>query len=115
RGTVSAVSEGPVTPDYGGGSLVNLVAEVERRLTGSAPEPGLHPELAAMIPHAETYVVVLFDGLGVDQLDHPVAASLRGHLRAGIDAPFPTTTTVSMSTVATGLTPIRHGVLGYQL
>ncbi len=94
---------------------MNLVAEIEQRLGGRAPEPGLHPELAALVPDAETYVVVLFDGLGADQLDHPAAASLRGDLRATIDAPFPTTTTVSMSTVATGLTPVRHGLIGYQL
>ncbi|HEU4894487.1 MAG TPA: alkaline phosphatase family protein, partial [Acidimicrobiia bacterium] len=30
-----------------------------------------------------------------------------------IDAPFPTTTSVSLSTVATGLTPSRHGQVGH--
>jgi len=102
-------------PDYSGGSLLNLVAELERRLTGDAPHPGLHPELADTIPMAATYVLVLFDGLGDHQLHHPEAAPLRATRTAGIDAPFPTTTTVSLATVSTGHTPAEHGLLGYQL
>jgi hypothetical protein len=101
-------------PDYSGGSLVNLVAELERRLTGSSPSPGLHPPLAEAIPESDTYVLVLFDGLGVGQLDHPAAADLRDSLVAPIDAPFPSTTTVSLATVATALPPSQHGLLGYQ-
>ena len=52
------------SPDYVGGGLVNLVAEIEQRLSGGSVSPGLTPELAASIPNAETYVFVLFDGLG---------------------------------------------------
>ncbi len=102
-------------PDYAGGSLVNLVAELEHRLVGSSAGPGLHPPLAGEIPEAATYVVVLLDGLGADQLSHPQAVTLAGALRATLDAPFPTTTTVSLATVATGLPPSQHGLLGYQL
>lgn len=101
-------------PDYAGGSLVNLVAELERRLTGDSPSPGLHPSLAAGIPESESYVLVLFDGLGAGQLDHPDAGDLRDSLVASIDAPFPSTTTVSLASVATALPPSRHGLLGYQ-
>jgi hypothetical protein len=102
-------------PDYLGGSLVNLIAELERRLTGSAVQPGLHPALASTIPDADSYVLVLFDGLGDRQLEHRAADALRSSRVGAIDAPFPTTTTVSMATVATGLPPIQHGVLGYQM
>jgi hypothetical protein len=34
---------------------------------------------------------------------------------SAIDSGWPTTTTVSMATVATGLTPAEHGLLGYQM
>lgn len=102
-------------PDYTGGGLVNLVAELERRLTGSAPSPGLHPHLAAAVPEGATYLLVLFDGLGDHQLAHPAAAPLAAARRAALDAPFPTTTTVSLATLATGLPPAVHGLLGYQL
>lgn len=102
------------SPDYSGGSLVNLMTELELRLAGSAAGPGLHPEVAEQISEAGTYVVVLFDGLGADQLAHP-AAGLAADAVGRIDAPFPTTTTVSLATVATGLPPSQHGLLGYQL
>ncbi len=91
-------------PDYAGGALVNLVAELERRLTGSALHPGLHPQLAAAIPAAQSYVLILFDGLGNGQLAHAAAAPLAAARVGVLDAGWPTTTTVSMATVATGMT-----------
>jgi hypothetical protein len=102
-------------PDYSGGGLVNLMAELELRLTGSAPNRGLDADLAATIPDAESIIFVLFDGLGDHQLSHPAAAPLLADRVGAIDAGFPTTTTVSMATVATGLTPAEHGLLGYQM
>ena len=101
-------------PDYDGGSLVNLVAELEHRLTGASVSPPLHPHLAGHIPTAETYVLCLFDGLGAGQLGHPAARPLADSMRATIDCPFPATTTVSLSVLATGLPPSQHGLLGYQ-
>ncbi len=102
-------------PDYSGGSLVNLVAELERRLTGTARHPGLHSDLAAAIPAAESYVLMLFDGLGDHQLAHTAAAPLAAARVGSVTSGWPTTTTVSMATIATGMTPIEHGLLGYQL
>lgn len=95
--------------------MVNVVAELERRLAGASPSPPLHPELAAAVPAAAGYVLVLFDGLGDRQLDHRHAASLRAARRAVVDAAFPTTTTTNLACVATGLPPAQHGLLGYQL
>ena len=103
------------SPDYAGGNLLNLVAEIEGRLGGTPPHPGLPPGLAGVVPDSSTYVLVLFDGLGDLQLDHPAAGSLRAHRVGAVDSPFPATTTVSMATVATGRSPAEHGLLGYQL
>ncbi len=102
-------------PDYTGGGLVNLVAELERRLAGKAPCPGLYSDLAAAVPDAATYLLVLLDGLGDEQLRHPAAAPFAVARRGALDAPFPTTTTVSLATIATGLPPVRHGLIAYQL
>jgi hypothetical protein len=102
-------------PDYAGGSLLNLMAELEQRLTGSARADTLHPHLADHIPNAATYVLMLFDGLGDHQLDHPAAGSLLSSRRASIDAVFPTTTSVNLATVVTGLAPAAHGLIAHQL
>lgn len=102
-------------PDYSGASLVNLVAEVEKRLTGTSVGSPLHTELATLVPSADTYVLVVFDGLGHHQLDHHLATTLRIDRAAKLDAPFPTTTTVSLASIATGRPPSQHGLIGYQL
>jgi len=102
-------------PDYSGGSLVNLVAELEHRLTGASRSERLHPAIAELIPHGTTYVLFLLDGLGSHQLGHVDAAPFAAAHVADLDAPFPTTTTVSLATIATGLPAGRHGLLGYQL
>lgn len=103
------------SPDYSGANLLDLVNEIERRLTGSAPGTGLSSDLAGSVPDARSYVLVLFDGLGDHQLDHPAAGMLRGHRVGALDSPFPATTTVSLATIATGRSPAEHGLLGYQL
>lgn len=102
-------------PDYSGGSLLNLVAEIELRLTGSARAAGLHSRLADQIPAADTYVLLLFDGLGDHQLGHPTAASLRAARTASLDAVFPATTSVNLATVVTGMAPAAHGLIAHQL
>ena len=104
-----------VVPDYQGGSIVNLVSEIELRLGGTPPSPGLSESPAGLIPDASGYVLVVFDGLGSAQLEHPDAAALRGATAASIDTVFPATTTVALASLATGLAPSRHGLLGYQL
>ncbi len=98
-------------PSYTGSGLVNLVADIERRMTGASPSPGLAdgPTLA----ETPTSVLVLFDGLGIAQLDHPEATAFRSSLAGTLDAPFPTTTSVSLSTVASALPPSRHGQVAH--
>lgn len=100
-------------PSYDSHGLVNLVSELELRLTGSSPSPTLDASLVTAIPEAETYVIVLFDGLGVAQLAHPAASGLAGSNQGVLHAPFPSTTSVSLATVATGLPPSQHGVIAH--
>lgn len=102
-------------PDYQGRGLVNLVAELERRLTGSGLIPGLAPDLSDRVPDRPTYVLVLFDGLGSGQLGHPAAKTLAGSHAGDLDAPYPTTTTVSLATLVTGTVPASHGVIGHYM
>jgi hypothetical protein len=98
-------------PSYDGSGLVNLVSEIEYRMTGTSASGGLADD--SSVGDAATYVFVLFDGLGVAQMDHAEAAAFRSALAATLDAPFPTTTPVSLSTIATGLCPARHGQVAH--
>ena len=100
-------------PDYSGGSLANLAAELEIRLTGSALIPGLHAELADLVPETDGHVLLLLDGLGSSQVPHQSAPLLSAARRANLDAPFPATTTVSLATLATATPPSQHGLIAY--
>jgi hypothetical protein len=96
-----------------GRSLVNLVAELELRLTGDSPVAGLDPLVGTQIPTASSYLLVVFDGLGDLQLDHPAARPLLASRRQGLRAPFPTTTSVSLASIATGQTVGAHGLVAH--
>jgi len=100
---------------YDGSGLVNLVAELEHRMTGSAISPRLTDISLPIFEGTATTVFVLFDGLGSHQLDHPRARDLAAAHVGSVEAPFPTTTTVSLATIATGLPPSQHGLIAYQL
>jgi hypothetical protein len=102
-----------MVPSYDGGGLVNLVAEIEQRLTGQSISPGLTPDLASALPQAETYVLAFFDGLGHHALGLPAASSLRASSAGKLHASFPTTTSVGLATVATGLAATGHGIVGH--
>jgi len=102
-------------PRHDGFGLVNLVAELEHRLTGSSASPRLDASLRDLVPDADTYVIALIDGLGARQLGHPAAAPLAKAHAATLDAPFPTQTSVVTSTLATGLPPSQHGLIAYWL
>ena len=101
------------SPDYTGGGLVNLIAELEGRLTGERLVPGLRPDLASAIPEAETYVLLLIDGLGIAQLSHPGAGTFVRATKGTLHSPFPSTTSVSLATVATGTPPAAHGLVSH--
>lgn len=102
-------------PDYAGAGFVNLIAELELRLTGRATFSPLRADLSAAIPGGTSYLLVVFDGLGSAQLDHPQAAPLAAARRADLDATFPSTTTTALASLSTGLPPSHHGLLGYEL
>ncbi len=102
-----------INPDYEGGGLGNLVSEIEQRLTGTTVGVPLRPDLGGAIPDARSYVLLLVDGLGIAQLDHPGARSMSKANRGRLHAPFPTTTSVSMATVATGAPPSQHGLVSH--
>ena len=98
---------------YGSSNLVNLVAELERRVAGRSPTQGLRDRFSTLIPDQPSYLLLIVDGLGASQLNHPNANTLRKCYRATLKAPFPTTTPVGLSSLSTAMTPLQHGVIGY--
>lgn len=100
-----------VGPDYGHRSLGDVLPAVSRALGVDA---GLH-DPGLDLPEAQSYVVFLVDGLGFELLrDHAEEAPfLAEHLDVPATVGVPTTTATSLTSFGTGLTPGRHGVVGF--
>jgi type I phosphodiesterase/nucleotide pyrophosphatase len=102
-------AEDPVRPDYGGGSVAGLVPAL------LGPEPA--PWLPGCIAGARGIVLLVLDGFGWRAIE---AARARlpelGALEGGpITTVVPSTTAAALTSIATGLTPARHGMVGYRM
>ncbi|HLU55506.1 MAG TPA: alkaline phosphatase family protein [Pseudonocardia sp.] len=102
----------PLLPEYGRRSL----AEVLPALLAALGVPGPAPALA--VPPARAAALLLVDGLGSELLrrhaaDAPFLASLPdlGPLTVG----FPSSTSISLASLGTGVPPGAHGLLGIVL
>ncbi|MEU4194322.1 nucleotide pyrophosphatase/phosphodiesterase family protein [Kribbella sp. NPDC026611] len=101
----------PVAPQYGGGSLADVLPSV----AGALSVPGESNTLG--LPPASRYAVLLLDGLGWNLLLRyaeaaPYLSSLVPTGRS-LTAGVPSTTAVSLTSLGTGLPPGAHGIVGY--
>lgn len=119
----------PVFPDYHGRAISNLPGSVCRWLGAPPLAPSLaktyHQELD---DHFQHVVVIMADGMGIHLLQEAIAAGPEaGHgpnvwqrllddsLLAPLTSIVPSTTTAALTTLWTGLTPLEHGIIGYEL
>lgn len=65
----------------------------------------------------ENVVVILFDGMGSRILDRTLEdqAFFKTHMLGEIRSVFPATTTAATTSMKTGLTPVEHGMLGWNM
>ena len=102
-------------PAWGRGTLADVLPAV---LAGMGGVAALLPVLA--LPPADRVCVFLIDGLGLDLLvgaDPSDAPFLQSLLPASIelDAGFPSSTPVSLCSLATGRPPGEHGIVGFTM
>lgn len=104
----------PILPDYAGANVRGIIpallgpADWSRSLPEWMPDP---------VAKAERVCVFVLDGLGWDQLQArtalaPTLASMSGR---AITTVAPTTTATALCSIATGLTPGEHGLVGYRM
>lgn len=99
-------------PDYGGGSLVNLVASVVAARGGRPVHEPLRD--FALRANAANVVLVIIDGLGDNYLQRRGANSELGRRRRrSMTSVFPSTTASAITTSYTGRTPLEHGLTGW--
>jgi predicted AlkP superfamily pyrophosphatase or phosphodiesterase len=105
------VVDKPVLPDYPGACIANIVPAL---LDGTVDAPAWLPPAAL---EADQVVLLVLDGIGWEQLrarSHlaPTLSSLTG---GAITSVTPSTTATALTSIATGLSPGEHGVVGYRV
>jgi predicted AlkP superfamily pyrophosphatase or phosphodiesterase len=100
----------PVLPDYGGACVTNVVP------TLLEPPADLPAWLPAGVAAADQVVLFVLDGLGWNQLRaRPSLAPTLSAMAGGpITTVAPSTTATALTSIATGMTPGEHGVIGYR-
>lgn len=103
----------PVVPDYAGANVRGIVPA----LLGPRDWSSLPDWMPAGLAECSQVVVLVLDGLGWDQLTDraAVAPVLAGLDSRPITTVAPTTTATALSSIATGLTPGEHGLIGYRM
>jgi hypothetical protein len=107
-------SAGPIIPDYAGANVRGIIPA----LLGPAPwSSGLPPWFPAPVAEAKRAVLLVLDGLGWDQLQthRHLMPTLSAMVGGPIQTVAPTTTATALSSIATGLTPAEHGLIGYRM
>lgn len=105
------MSEEPVLPDYDGACVSNVISAILE------PEDETPSWMPAFVPDSNQVVVLVIDGLGWDDLQArrafaPTMGSMTGQ---AITTVAPSTTATALTSIATGLTPGEHGVVGYRI
>lgn len=106
---MTSLLEGAVRPALDGASIAGLVpALLGVRDDAWLPEPARE---------AESVVLLVLDGLGWNALQEH--AALMPHLAGMAGGPIttvaPATTAAALTSIATGLAPAQHGILGYRM
>jgi len=98
-------------PDYAGACSSNLVPAL---LGDPADLPSWMP---AGIEEASQVVLLVLDGLGWEQFNarRSMMPSMSGMNSLGMSTVAPTTTATALTSIATGLPPGEHGVMGYRI
>ncbi len=106
--------ERPIIPDYAGANVRGILPALLGPATWAT---GLPDWMPAPVRDADAAVVLVVDGLGWDQFQEhrdlmPTLAGMDGR---AIHTVAPTTTATALSSIATGLTPGEHGIIGYRI
>lgn len=103
----------PMLPSYAGANLRGIIPALLAP-TRTAELPAWFP---ATVGGADQVVLLVVDGLGWEQLQEraTLAPTLAGLDGGPITSVVPSTTSTALASIATGLTPAEHGIVGYRI
>lgn len=102
----------PVLPEYAGANVRAIVPAL--LAPASAAMPSWMPAVAR---EARQVVLLVIDGLGWDQLQErrAFAPTMAAMQASRLTTVAPSTTASALASIATGLTPGEHGLVGYRM
>jgi predicted AlkP superfamily pyrophosphatase or phosphodiesterase len=103
----------PVLPNYGGACVSGIVPA----LLGPRGTNALPSWFPAPAHGAKQVVLLVLDGLGWDQIgEHPEQTPTLSKMVGGpITTVVPSTTATALTSIATGMAPGEHGIVGYRM
>ncbi len=113
-GRVTNSSDQPILPDYAGANVRGIVPAL---LGPGSWQDSLPSWMPSVVAQARQVVLLVLDGLGWDQLQEysSIVPTISGLDGGKITTVAPTTTATALSSIATGLTPGEHGLIGYRI
>lgn len=104
----------PILPDYSGANVRGVVPGLLGTRGSRSVRPAWFP---APMRDAKQVVLLVVDGLGWEQLgERPHLAPVMSSMSGGpITTVAPTTTSTALTSIATGLCPSEHGIIGYRV
>lgn len=110
----SITPERPVIPDYASRNVRGIIPALLGPGGWSDGVPAWMPDVVA---DADAVVLLILDGLGWEQFEQhrhlmPALSAMQG---GAIQTVAPTTTATALTSIATGLTPGEHGLIGYRI
>jgi hypothetical protein len=108
------VTPRPIIPDYAGANVRGIVPALLGPTDWAEDLPAWMPD---PVGKSDQVCLLVLDGLGWDQLQDrlDLAPTLASMVGGPITTVAPTTTATALSSIATGLTPAEHGLLGYRM
>lgn len=99
------------------GSLLSLISSILRHYGAEPRHPTLPAADALLEKGFRNVLLLLFDGMGSEILARhlPEGSFLRRHCAGELQSVYPPTTAAATITLQTGLSPIEHGWLGWNL
>lgn len=100
-------------PDYEGGSIINLMATIEKALGGNPKYKTLKQLPPSILEKYDNIVLLVLDGLGYDYVKKQKSQDiLKTNLKGKITTVFPSTTPCAIASFLNGTPPSEHGILG---
>ena len=104
-----------IFPKYGGRSLADIPGTVFSLFDAETQLSQLDEDIIDTEKEYENVVLLLIDGLGINQLEDFSGGLFEEMEKEKITTIFPSATPATLTTINTGKTPKEHGLLGWEI